>query len=119
MNGKDKKNRRPFAQIDELSYYGEESEVLFMLGSIFRLSEISHDQSSSSLSANATMSIIRMTLCSDHDNDLKQLYDHMKKEYDREETNLLSLGDVMFDMGKFDLAEKYYRRWLSELPSND
>ncbi|CAF5228649.1 unnamed protein product, partial [Rotaria magnacalcarata] len=21
-------------------------------------------------------------------------------------------------MGKFDLAEKYYRRWLSELPSN-
>ncbi|CAF2119483.1 unnamed protein product [Rotaria magnacalcarata] len=118
MNGKDKKNRRPFAQIDELSYYGEESEVLFMLGSIFRLNEISHDQSSS-LSVKATMSIIRMTLCSDHDNDLKQLYDHMKNKYGREETNLLSLGDVMFDMGKFDLAEKYYRRWLSELPSND
>ncbi|CAF3981779.1 unnamed protein product, partial [Rotaria magnacalcarata] len=66
-------NRRPFTQIDELSYYGEESEVLFMLGSIFQLNEISHDQSSSSLSADATMSIIRMTLCSDHDNDLKQL----------------------------------------------
>ena len=60
-----------------------------------------------------------MTLCSDHDNDLKQLYDHMKNEYDREETNLLSLGDVVRNMGKFDLAEKYYRRWLSELPSND
>ncbi|CAM4818875.1 unnamed protein product [Rotaria magnacalcarata] len=112
-------NRRPFTQIDELSYYGEESEVLFMLGSIFQLNEISHDQSSSSLSADATMSIIRMTLCSDHDNDLKQLYDHMKNEYDREETNLLSLGDVTYRMGKFDLAEKYYRRWLSELPSND
>ena len=59
-----------------------------------------------------------MTLCSDHDNDLKQLYDHMKNEYDREETNLLSLGDVVRNMGKFDLAEKYYRRWLSKLPSN-
>ncbi|CAF4578079.1 unnamed protein product, partial [Rotaria socialis] len=106
MNGK---NRRPFAQIDELSYYGgEESEVLFMLGSIFRLNEIiSHNQSSSLLlSADATMSIIRMTLCSDDDdNDLKQLYDHhMKNEYDREETNLLSLGDVTYRMGKFDLA---------------
>ncbi|CAF4605055.1 unnamed protein product, partial [Rotaria socialis] len=89
-----------------------------MLGSISRLSEISHDQSSS-LSADATMSIIRMTLCSDHDNDLKQLYDHMKNEYGTEETNLLSLGDVTYRMGKFDLAEKYYRRWLSELPSND
>ncbi|CAF3207290.1 unnamed protein product [Rotaria socialis] len=84
MNDKDK-NRRPFAQIDELSYYGEESEVLFMLGSIFRLSDISHDQSS--LSADATISIIRMTLCSDHDNDLKQLYDHMKNEYDRPRSN--------------------------------
>ncbi|CAF4091436.1 unnamed protein product [Rotaria socialis] len=127
MNDKDK-NRRPFAQIDELSYYGEESEVLFMLGSIFRLSDISHDQSS--LSADATISIIRMTLCSDHDNDLKQLYDHMKNEYDRprsvsdfltwgEEMNLLSLGDVSRNMGKFDLAENYYRRWLIKLPSND
>ncbi|CAM4976296.1 unnamed protein product [Rotaria socialis] len=71
-------------------------------------------------SVDATMSIIiRMTLCSDDNNDLKQLYDHMKNEYDREETNLLSLGDVLRNMGKFDLAEKYYRRWLSELPSND
>ncbi|CAF4960035.1 unnamed protein product [Rotaria socialis] len=120
MNNDKTKNRRPFAQIDELSYYcGEESEVLFMLGSIFRLNEISGDQSSSS-SADATMSIIiRMTLCSDHDNDLKQLYDHMKNKHPQEKTNLLSLGDVMLDMGKFDLAGKYYRRWLNELPSND
>src|SRR5437868_516982 len=86
-----------------------------MLGSIFCLNQICHDQSS----AHARMSIIRMTLCSDHDNDLKQLYDHMRNEYHREETNLLSLGDVMLDMGKFDLAEKYYCRLLSELPSND
>ncbi|CAF2060352.1 unnamed protein product [Rotaria magnacalcarata] len=110
-------NRRPSAQIDELSYYEEESEVLFMLGSIFQLNEIYHNQLSSS--ADGTMSTIRMTLCSDHDNDIKQLYDHMKNEYDREEANLLSLGDVVKNMGKFDLAEKYYRRWLSELPSND
>src|SRR5438105_15622305 len=99
-----------------MSDIGDEREVLFMVGSIFCLNQIYHDQSSS---AHARMSIIRMTLCSDHDNDLKQLYDHMKNEYHREETNLLSLGDVMRNMGKFDLAEKYYRRLLSELPSND
>ncbi|CAF3321461.1 unnamed protein product [Rotaria socialis] len=115
MNDKDK-NRRPFAQIDELSYYGEESEVLFMLGSIFRLSDISHDQSS--LSADATISIIRMTLCSDHDNDLKQLSVSDFLTWG-EEMNLLSLGDVSRNMGKFDLAENYYRRWLIKLPSND
>jgi tetratricopeptide (TPR) repeat protein len=101
--------------MNKVSDIHDESEVLFMLGSIFCLNQICHDQSS----AHARMSIIRMTLCSDHDNDLKQLYDHMKNEYHREETNLLSLGDVMLKMGKFDLAEKYYRRLLSELPSND
>ncbi|CAF4198327.1 unnamed protein product [Rotaria sp. Silwood2] len=106
---------RAVADVSALSYFKYESEVLFMLGSIFCLNEICHDQSS----ADATMSIIRMTLCSDHDNDLKQLYDHMKNEYHREETNLLSLGKVLSKMGKFDLAEKYYRRLLSELPSND
>ncbi|CAF4635212.1 unnamed protein product, partial [Rotaria sp. Silwood2] len=115
VNRSSRENNRPFAEIARFSDHKDEYEVLFMLGSIFCLNEICHDQSS----ADATMSIIRMTLCSDHDNDLKQLYDHMKNEYHREETNLLSLGDVMLDMGKFDLAEKYYRRLLSELPSND
>jgi tetratricopeptide (TPR) repeat protein len=108
-------NCKPFAKISQFSDIGDECEVLFMLGSIFCLNQICHDQSL----AHARMSIIRMTLSSDHDNDLKELYDHMKNEYDREETNLLSLGDVMLKMGKFDLAEKYYRRLLSELPSND
>ncbi|CAM2698125.1 unnamed protein product [Rotaria socialis] len=108
-------NRRPFAQVDKLSYFGEEEEILFMLGSIFRLNEICHDASS----ANGTISIIRMTLCGEDDNDLKQLYDHMKNEDNQEETDLLSLADVVYKMAKFDLAEKYYRRWLNELPPND
>ena len=108
-------HNQPLQKINIVSEIPHELEVLFMLGSIFCLNQIYHDQSS----AHARMSIIRMTLCSDHDNDLKQLYDHMKKQYHKEETNLLSLGDVIRNMGKFDLAEKYYRRLLSELPSND
>ncbi|CAF4870263.1 unnamed protein product, partial [Rotaria socialis] len=36
-------NRRPFAQIDEFSYYGDEAEILFMVGSIFRLESIRQD----------------------------------------------------------------------------
>ncbi|CAF4477491.1 unnamed protein product [Rotaria sp. Silwood2] len=112
--GSSRENNRPFAEIAGFSDHKDESEVLFMLGSMFCLNEICDDQSL----GDATMSMIRMTLCSDDDNDLKQLYDHMKNEYHREETNLLSLGNVLRKMGKFDLAEKYYRRLLSELPSN-
>ncbi|CAF2771621.1 unnamed protein product [Rotaria sp. Silwood2] len=107
-------NNRPFAKVAGLSDHENESEVLFMLGSIFRLNQISHKQSL----GDATISIIQLTWCSDHDNGLKPLYDDMKKKYDAEETNLLSLGYLVYRLGKFDMAEKYYRRLLSELPSN-
>ncbi|CAF1393080.1 unnamed protein product [Rotaria magnacalcarata] len=108
-------NRRPFAQIDELSYYGDEAEILFMVGSIFRLGSIRQDDSLGDM----RIWTIRMRLCRDDENDLKTLYDHMKNKITRAEMNLMSLGLTMWKMGKFDLAEKYYRQFLTELPSND
>ena len=87
------KECKPFAKIRELSDIGDEYEVLFMLDSVFSLNEIYHDQSSASFGAHASrMSIIRMTLSSgDHDNDLKQLYHHMRKQYDDGEERIFSL----------------------------
>ncbi|CAF3416934.1 unnamed protein product [Rotaria socialis] len=110
-------NRRPFAQIGGLSYYGgSEAEILFMVGSIFRLEDISEDKSVGDMK----IWMIRITLCSDNENHLRELYDHMKsQENGREETNLKSLGLMMWKMGKFDLAEKYLLRHLRELPPND
>ncbi|CAF2118753.1 unnamed protein product [Rotaria magnacalcarata] len=110
-------NRRPFSQIDGLSYYGgSEAEILFMVGSIFRLEHISEDK----LAADAKIWMIHMRLCGDGENDLKELYNHMKNQgNDSEETNLMSLGLMMWNMGEFDLAEKYLLRRLSELLPND
>lgn len=45
--------------------------------------------------------MIRMKLCGD------------------DEVDLRSFGDVLYKMGKFDLAEKMYHRVLKELPPND
>jgi len=59
-----------------------------------------------------------MTLCSDSDHDLKTIFDHMKNKYGDGETSLYSFGHVLRKMGKFDEAEKYYRRLLNELPSD-
>ncbi|CAF3388694.1 unnamed protein product [Rotaria socialis] len=108
-------NRRPFAQIDEFSYYGDETEILFMVGSIFRLESIRQDDPFGDMK----IWTIRMRLCGDDENDLKKLYDHMKSKITRAEMNLMSLGLTMWKMGKFDLAEKYYRQFLTKLPSND
>ncbi|CAF3783668.1 unnamed protein product [Rotaria socialis] len=109
-------NNRPFAKITKLNDNGDELEVMFMVGSTFKLNEVVQSDSSA---RDEIIPIIRMTWCSNYENDYKQLYDHIKNEYEREETNLLSLGQLEYRMGKFDVAEKYYHQSLREYPSND
>jgi len=105
---------KPFADISSLSYFSNEREVLFMIGSIFRLTKIEKLKDKDIVT-------IYMELCGDDEHDLKELFDHMKKEYGggNEEVNLRSFGQVLHEMGKYDLAEKIYHRLLSELPPND
>lgn len=101
----------PFAKINSYNDRDDEKDILFMVGSIFRLNSIHHDKNKNC--------IIRMTLCNDNEPDLKQLYENMRCEYGYGETTLLSLGMILRDMGKFDLAEKYLFRMLNKLPAND
>ena len=105
---------KPFADISSLSYFSKECEVLFMMGSIFRLIKIEEIK-------NEKIITIYMELCGDDEHDLKELFDHMKKEYGggNEEVNLHSFGKVLRRMGKYDLAEKIYHRLLAEVPPND
>ncbi|CAF3912977.1 unnamed protein product, partial [Adineta steineri] len=104
-------NTKPFANISKHSHFPDELEVLFMLGCIFRLDSISRD--------NKNVWIIKMTLCNDDEHNLKQVLMHMKQQIENEETNLRTLGKLLWKMGKLDLAEKYFNRFLKELPSND
>jgi tetratricopeptide (TPR) repeat protein len=103
---------KPFANITSHSYFSEEEEVLMMLGSIFQLVNVRCDDQ---------VWIIRMRLCSDNDNDLKPIFEYIKSHKygkDNAQTDLLSFGSVLRDMGKFDDAEKYFCRLLSELPND-
>ncbi|CAF1273675.1 unnamed protein product [Adineta steineri] len=99
---------KPFAEIANLSYYPKEEEVLLMLGSIFRLNDISRNVDDSWN--------IQMTLCSDDDNDLKSIFDYMRTQDGDKETSLYSFGLALHKMDKFKEAEKYYYRYLDELP---
>ena len=105
---------KPFADISKVSVYGSEQEVLFMMGCIFRLIDIRQNN-------DGEMWIVRMKLCGDDEHDLKKLFEHMKKDYagGDGEVDLRSFGNVLRVMGKFDLAEKFYRHLLDELPPND
>lgn len=101
----------PFANITKYSHFDEESEVLFMLGSIFRIVSISFDDDQ--------VWIIQMSLCGDDEHSLKPVLERMKKENGIKKTNLCTLGKVLCTMGEFDLAKKYYNRCVDELSNND
>ncbi|UJR16763.1 hypothetical protein I4U23_003663 [Adineta vaga] len=102
---------KPFAEISSYSYFADELEVLFMLGSIFRLQNIHQDDQQ--------LWIIRMTLCNDDEHDLKQVLNHMKQQVGNGETNLRVFGNILLRMGKFQLAEQYFHRFIKQLPPND
>ena len=101
---------RPFANITELSYFPNEEEVLFMAGSTFRLVDILCQEEDE-----VRMHVIKLRLCGDDDNQWRDVFTSMKDEIG-EETNLLSLGNILREMGEFSRAADFYRRLLSQLP---
>ncbi|CAF3299344.1 unnamed protein product [Rotaria sp. Silwood2] len=103
---------KPFADISQHSEYPGESEILFMPGSIFRLESVMRSSENS-------IWIIRMKLCSDDDHHLKKVLTYMKQQLGNGHTNLQTLGRLLSDMSKFDLAERYFVCLLEELLPND
>ncbi|CAF1071241.1 unnamed protein product [Rotaria sp. Silwood1] len=102
---------KPFADISNYSEFPGDSEILFMLGSIFRLVNIEYN-------SDDQVWIIQMTLCSENEHDLEEVRMHITQQLGDGETNLQTLGKVLWEMGKPDLAEKYFMRFLEQLPPN-
>ncbi|CAF1013821.1 unnamed protein product [Adineta ricciae] len=102
---------KPFADIFSDSDVPLETEVLFMLGSIFRPNNVSLEDD--------PLWIITMMLYSDNDHDLKQVLSHMKDQNGNGKAVLSTLVKIIWKMGKFNLAEKYYLRLIGEIPSNN
>ncbi|CAF1464109.1 unnamed protein product [Adineta steineri] len=103
---------KPFADITEFSEFKSEAEVLFILGSIFRLDSVKHRK-------NDQVWIIEMTLCNDEEHDLKHVLIDMKEQFMSEGINLQALAKILRGMGQIDLARKYFMRLLEQLPLND
>ena len=101
---------KPFADIRLSSRFPREQEVLFTVGSIFRVRDVSQNDDG--------LWIIRLCLASGDDHDLKALFDHMKIQQNQQKVSLLALGHLLRDMGRFSQAEKYYLRLLHSLPND-
>ncbi|CAF0947859.1 unnamed protein product [Adineta steineri] len=103
---------KPFADITKFSEFKDEAEVLFMLGSIFRLDSVKRRK-------NSQIWIIEMTLCNDEEHDLKQVLIDMKEQFMSEGINLQTLAKILWEMSEFNLARKYFMRLLEQLSIND
>ncbi|CAF1452370.1 unnamed protein product [Rotaria sp. Silwood1] len=93
---------KPFADIEGISYYPGEQEILFMLGSIFRINKIDYDDQDA-------LWILSMSLCSENDFELKELFVYLKKDIG-EETSMVTLGNLLVQMGEYDKAERVFLR---------
>ncbi|CAF2035287.1 unnamed protein product [Rotaria magnacalcarata] len=103
---------KPFANITNISFFSNESEVLFMLGSIFRLQDNPFNQ-------DGRVWNIKMTLCSEHEHDLKDDLEQLKSQSGIGETDYRILGKRLFSLRQYDLARQCYIRFLNELPERD
>jgi tetratricopeptide (TPR) repeat protein len=100
-------NNKTFSNITSYSYFPNREEVLFMIGSIFRLVHIDRDIDG--------IWNIQLILSSNKDHQLQSIIQQKKNELDIVDTDILSFGFVLEDMGKFDEAEKYYHYVLNQL----
>ena len=97
---------KEFADINEMSYYQNEDEVLIMLGALFRIRKVTEDEKN-------RMWITNISLASEDDYRLKETFSFMKDKIG-DETNLDSLGKILLEMGEYRQAEKCYRRMHEE-----
>ncbi len=104
------RHSRPFSNIQSLSYSTKVKQVLFMVGSIFRVSQIECDKNK--------IWNVRLILCSVNDQQLKSFVGYMKNELGSGRINLFRFGHLLRQMGKLDHSEKYYRRYLNQIPND-
>ncbi len=102
---------KPFANIEKLSYFQDENEILFFIGSIFRIEIVEK-------LIDTDIWHVKMKLCNDEDEQLKEVYDYLKKKI-HETTDILTLGSFLIQMGDFKKAETYYIRLLKETSSSN
>ncbi|CAF3828916.1 unnamed protein product [Rotaria magnacalcarata] len=100
---------KPLANITIHSQTTHE-EVLFSLGSIFRVENIHRGKNESY--------IVTLILCSDDTHQLKPVFDYVKHQFDENSINLLSFGNALKRTGKLDEAEKCYQRLLHDSTYN-
>ncbi|CAF1184274.1 unnamed protein product [Didymodactylos carnosus] len=101
----------PFAAIEELSAVKTENEILFSIGTVFRIESVEKQDFTNIWN-------IKLALTGEEDKELKTLTNQIRQEV-RSESKLNSLGRLLQKMGKYIEAEQYYLVLLNETSPED
>lgn len=97
---------KSFAYIASLSYFKEEDEVLFPMGSIFQIKSIVQNEGKTW--------VIELKLQTFVTNPVFQTFERMKQNPLSQETTIVDFADLVRRLGYRVLAEKYYQSYLNE-----
>ncbi|CAF1533546.1 unnamed protein product [Didymodactylos carnosus] len=109
LNVKDGVTTKPFASIRQYSVMPDEDEILFSLGTVWRVLNVK-------LNENEVWNI-DLELSKEDDERCIELSEYLKKQFGDVPT-LLTLGNFLSSIGEHEKAEKYYRLLLDELPKD-
>jgi tetratricopeptide (TPR) repeat protein len=103
-------NKVPFADVNTISKFGSENEVILCMGTVFRIETIEP--------LNNFLWYIKLVLVNENETEkLNNLKQYLMEENDKV-SNYLALGKILQQMGEYDKAQTYYELLLAELPSN-
>jgi tetratricopeptide (TPR) repeat protein len=102
----DQKVSQPYAHIGDHSDVKDENEVLFSLGTIWRIKSITHDKD---------LYTIELTSCEQLDPESNRL----SEKYTGDNATFISLGDILHELGDENEAEWCYRKMLDQHPNDD
>ncbi|CAF2726265.1 unnamed protein product [Rotaria sp. Silwood2] len=98
---------KAFADITKYSSFSKEQEILIMIGTLFRIETVIKNE-------NDRVWVARLSLASEDDFHLREIYSHMKQKIG-ENTTLDSLGKLLLRMGENEKARKCYERMINEI----
>jgi hypothetical protein len=97
----------PFANVENVSYFRGEEEILFSMHSVFRIEQVKR------IDQNARLWQVDLTLTGDNDPQFHTLTKRMREET-KGSTGWFRLGELMIKLGQFNKAEELYEILLQQ-----
>ncbi|CAM2720857.1 unnamed protein product [Rotaria socialis] len=97
---------KPFGNVQHLSFIKDEYEMLFCVGTIFRIKSVED---------NEPIWHVVLELSNDENIELKGLVEHFSKYVVETKPTLLALADVLTEMGEYEKARHFSELFLSDL----